>query len=697
MCNQIKVSVIIPVYNAEKYLHQCIGSVLGQTLADIEVICVDDGSTDGSLDILREYSEKDGRVTVITQQNKFAGVARNTGMDAAKGKYYAFLDADDYITDDGLEKLYHIAEDNHLDFVKTACYQYDDTAKKVSVDPVYSNSWFKRKNQVIRFEDCHEQFMDVGDVPWNALYSAEFIKKNNLRYNNLRCANDSSFYIACLVNADRIMVCEEYLVYHRTNVAGSLVSVRYRFFENQIQSYDTICDIVNKSTVSDDVKKYVICIELIRTFLWYEKLISKKVNAFGVVDVTTRFVRDYNPEVLGKKYWNVFKNTHYIYYYNKLKKRAEINFVHEKTENPEISVIIPVDKTSIHIAECIDSVIAGDFENVEIICVNANAEASALEWVERYAQTDKRITVEKQSSHTVGGAYNRGVAFAGGKYIAFAAFDRKLDKKYISSLYSEAIKTDADIVVGTAVNNRTTADKLAENVFTFTPVTTDGKLVRKQFIVDNNISFADTDNFCSIGFFCDAISKAALISGTDAAKSEYFDNYPKTEDSVAEDFALALQRAQEKVCGTEHSGCRYKSYADMAVCYMADMLKNAVRAETLEKIYCSLPEYLRILGIGTDNIGTFGIKGEGGYIAAVIKYKSFEDYLFEEVKNFRTFEDEKITRYKGVISRGKKARSKFNTVTYSVKSAVSAMKGCYRDYGFMYTVNLMLKKLKKQK
>ncbi len=363
--------------------------------------------------------------------------------------------------------------------------------------------------------------MDVGDVPWNALYSAEFIKKNNLRYNNLRCANDSSFYIACLANADRIMVCEEYLVYHRTNVAGSLVSVRYRFFENQIQSYDTICDIVNKSTVSDDVKKYVICSELIRTFLWYEKLISKKVNAFGVVDVTTRFVRDYNPEVLGKKYWNVFKNTHYIYYYNKLKKRAEINFVHEKTENPEISVIIPVDKTSIHIAECMDS--------------------------------------------------------------------------------------------------------------------------------------------------------------------------------VAEDFALALQRAQEKVCGTEHSGCRYKSYADMAVCYMTDMLKNAVRAETLEKIYCSLPEYLRILGIGTDNIGTFGIKGEGGYIAAVIKYKSFEDYLFEEVKNFRTFEDEKITRYKGVISRGKKARSKFNTVTYSVKSAVSAMKGCYRDYGFMYTVNLMIKKLKKQK
>lgn len=113
----VKVSVIIPVYNVEPYLKQCMDSVVGQTLKDIEIICVDDGSTDGSLDILREYAAEDNRIQIIEQKNAGAGAARNNGMRHATGKYLSFLDSDDFFEPRMLEKAYDLAEKDQADFV----------------------------------------------------------------------------------------------------------------------------------------------------------------------------------------------------------------------------------------------------------------------------------------------------------------------------------------------------------------------------------------------------------------------------------------------------------------------------------------------------------------------------------------------------------------------------------------------------
>ena len=120
----IKVSVIIPVYNVQAYLRQCMDSVTGQTLRDIEIICVNDESTDDSLQILEEYVAKDKRVQIITQKNAGAGAARNNGMRHAKGKYLSFLDADDFFEPDMLEKAYEQAEKDQSDFVVYKSDQY---------------------------------------------------------------------------------------------------------------------------------------------------------------------------------------------------------------------------------------------------------------------------------------------------------------------------------------------------------------------------------------------------------------------------------------------------------------------------------------------------------------------------------------------------------------------------------------------
>ncbi|MBR6222807.1 MAG: glycosyltransferase family 2 protein [Lachnospiraceae bacterium] len=106
----IKVSVIVPVYDAEKYLEQCLDSIVNQTLKEIEIICVDDGSTDSSMEILNRFKENDPRITVLSQQNLFAGVARNNGKSHARGKYLVFWDSDDYFYETALEKMYSQCE-----------------------------------------------------------------------------------------------------------------------------------------------------------------------------------------------------------------------------------------------------------------------------------------------------------------------------------------------------------------------------------------------------------------------------------------------------------------------------------------------------------------------------------------------------------------------------------------------------------
>ncbi len=179
------VSVIIPVYNAEKYLRECLDSVINQTLTEIEIICVDDGSTDSSLNILREYEAKDRRFRVLTQKNQFAGVARNNGMAIAKGTFFAFLDADDYYTPDALGVLYSLAEQHSLDIIKASFFNLETGEKPY--DTQYSTNTRTNSNiyyRILSFPENLKDLIFVADVAWNGLYRASFIKHNNIVFND---------------------------------------------------------------------------------------------------------------------------------------------------------------------------------------------------------------------------------------------------------------------------------------------------------------------------------------------------------------------------------------------------------------------------------------------------------------------------------------------------------------------------------
>lgn len=227
MSENIKVSVVLPVYNVERYLIKCMDDILGQTLKEIEVICIDDGSTDRSLDILRQFEKKDNRVKVLSQKNAGAAAARNKGMDLSRGEYISFLDSDDFFEPEMLENAYVAAKQQKVDIVIFSGDRYDDTLEKyIQMDYSIKKKQLPNKNP-FNWEDIPEHiFTFAVGWAWDKLYRSDFVKDENLRFQKVRTSNDLFFVFTSLVKATRIYTMEELLVHHRIHVKDSLSVTR---------------------------------------------------------------------------------------------------------------------------------------------------------------------------------------------------------------------------------------------------------------------------------------------------------------------------------------------------------------------------------------------------------------------------------------------------------------------------------------
>ncbi|MBQ6622435.1 MAG: glycosyltransferase [Mogibacterium sp.] len=227
--SEIKVSVIIPIYNAEDYLEDCLRSVTGQTLREIEILCVNDGSTDGSAGVVRKYAVQDGRIRLLEQENAGAGAARNTGLAQASGEYLSFLDADDFYEPEMLEKSYAVAKQNDADICVFYADLYDNDLKKYK-----ECTWAFRREY---FED--RKVFDPAVPPnnenifrmfngwaWDKLFRRAFIEEQGLRYQELRTTNDMYFVFMALAKAKRIVTLDECLIHQRVNLKGSLSRTR---------------------------------------------------------------------------------------------------------------------------------------------------------------------------------------------------------------------------------------------------------------------------------------------------------------------------------------------------------------------------------------------------------------------------------------------------------------------------------------
>lgn len=311
-----KLSVVIPVYNAEKYIRQCLDSILTKQKIALEVICVDDCSTDGTPAILKEYQDKYENVTVIRNEtNLYAGTCRNKGLMAAKGQYVHFLDSDDYVVDNAYEKLYTLAKENDLDWVKTTSEGFDDETGETVENPRYSMEKMYEGffGTLLDFQHFPKKFMDyMAVVPWNGIYKRHFLLEKNIRFNSLFCVNDRSFFVDTCVKGERMMIAREKIVRHRMNVSGSLVMKRAQHFDCQFESYRIMRQICSENHVNDKVRFEILEHEMYDIFVWYRKFLEQGVETEKLKQDMKSFLEEcdisYFEKYGTKSRWLKFRN-----------------------------------------------------------------------------------------------------------------------------------------------------------------------------------------------------------------------------------------------------------------------------------------------------------------------------------------------------------------------------------------------------
>ncbi len=240
----VKVSIIIPIYNPGKVFIKCIESAIAQTLYEIEIILINDGSTDNSIEILDEYSKKDSRIRIFHQENLGAGAARNRGIKNAMGKYVLFLDADDYLENDSCELLYAHAEKLGVDLVlfDNVWHREKDTSSEYFHfnDDEFSKNY---KRKIFDFYAVKDKvFSGRFGVIWTKFYKKSFLCSNNIYFPDHRIYNDVEFHIKSLILAKRIAYYPK-VFYHYQKVQKDSIQNSYRGKKEAMVFYDVILGI----------------------------------------------------------------------------------------------------------------------------------------------------------------------------------------------------------------------------------------------------------------------------------------------------------------------------------------------------------------------------------------------------------------------------------------------------------------------
>lgn len=206
-----KVSIIVPIYNVERYLSRCLDSLINQTLKDIEIICINDGATDNSLEILKKFAEKDKRIIIFNQNNKGVAASRNLGLKNAKGDYIGFIDADDWIDLNYFEKLYNAITSTNSDI---ACCSIKRVYK-------YKKSWRLKVEKQIIITDTQEKF-NYLKIPSqcftvNKLYKKKELEKLKLEFIEGKYYEDIPFTIECITKLKKMVTVPNICYYYWVN------------------------------------------------------------------------------------------------------------------------------------------------------------------------------------------------------------------------------------------------------------------------------------------------------------------------------------------------------------------------------------------------------------------------------------------------------------------------------------------------
>ena len=435
--NKIKISVIIPVYNAEQYLKQCMESVLGQTLKEIEIICIDDGSTDNSLNILREYQKKDNRIIIFSQENQGAAVARNKGLELAKGIYVAFMDPDDYYPDsEVLLSLFEISCDKQA-LIAGGSLSLDRNGEFCQLKYEIQDERIFLKDGFLLYEDYQYDFYYQRFI-----YSKRLLDENFIRFPLYRRGQDIPFFVEAMIAAKKFYAVERvtycYRVGHKKiNWGNDTIAI------HAIQATSEIIKIAE----SHQFKK--LSDRCIARLLYYAEEIlycNNNIEVLEVLDNEIRKINDENSEEIVNKKEAVLIKIRFLLQLEKSKKNKNVEIIAGESYPAKVSIIIPVYNVEKFLVECLDSICGQTLQEIEIVCVNDGSTDKSLDILKRYAYDDQRIIVLSQENSGLSVARNSGIKFAHSEYIYFCDSDDKLEITALENLYNRAKKDNLEML-----------------------------------------------------------------------------------------------------------------------------------------------------------------------------------------------------------------------------------------------------------
>nr|WP_300094774.1 glycosyltransferase [Sedimentibacter sp.] len=252
------ISIVIPVYNVEKYLSRCLESILSQSLKEIEIIVVNDGSTDHSLEICRYYQKRDSRIVIIDKQNEGVSVARNTGINYSSGKYIGFVDPDDWIEKNMYENMYNTIEkfkcsiafcnyskDSKLgSTIKTLKINKDLLGKLDIINELIAN--------IVGIEDIFPKYYNVMGCVWRCLYKKDFIDEFGLRFTpGISIMEDLLFNVQALIYCDRACIDHGVYYHYMKNKSSSLHKYNEKMWQDQVVVHNMLEEIIEDADLSE--------------------------------------------------------------------------------------------------------------------------------------------------------------------------------------------------------------------------------------------------------------------------------------------------------------------------------------------------------------------------------------------------------------------------------------------------------------
>lgn len=253
-----RISIVMPVYNVEKYLQDSLECIRTQSYKNFECICVDDGSSDSSPEILRAFSRMDKRFRYVPQPNHGAGHARNTGLNLAKGEYVIFLDGDDLFAKELLQKAYECIVHNNADIVAFDFTTFDVYGNVVDRKGIH-DEWLEERKAVFNYRDCPSSIMSIiNPTPWNKMYRKSFLDRIGTKFEEISSSNDITFAAVTVAKAESIAYLHEKLLSYRIGHDGTITQTKTKKLNNSITAIESALEQVKRLDYYDEIKESAI-------------------------------------------------------------------------------------------------------------------------------------------------------------------------------------------------------------------------------------------------------------------------------------------------------------------------------------------------------------------------------------------------------------------------------------------------------